>query len=96
MKYLLFGLMSFFSTLTMAQNVLNAVSPEQLRRDRENKTRVDEAGDTVSTAQDPLKYGFIEDKDNVWSKVVWEVIDLNERLRKLLYIMDYVLYRLPV
>ncbi len=86
MKYLLFGLMSFFSTLTMAQNVLNAVSPEQLRRDRENKTRVDEAGDTISTAQEPLKYGFIEDKDNVWSKVVWEVIDMNERLNQPYYL----------
>lgn len=85
MKYLLFGLMSFFSTLTMAQNVLNAVSPEQLRKDRENRTRVDEAGDTVSTAQDPMKYGFIEDKDVLWSKVVWEVIDLNERLNQPYY-----------
>ncbi|WP_313375502.1 gliding motility protein GldN [Chishuiella sp.] len=86
MKYLLFGLMSFFSTLTMAQNVLNAVSPEQLRRDRENKTRVDEAGDTISTAQEPMKYGFVEDKDVLWSKVVWEVIDLNERLNQPYYI----------
>lgn len=86
MKYLLFGLMSFFSTLTMAQNVLNAVTPEQLRRDRENKTRVDEAGDTINLATAPLEYGFIEDKDMLWSKVVWEVIDLNERINQPYYL----------
>lgn len=28
----------------------------------------------------PLPYGFIDDRDIVWSKVVWEVIDFNQKI----------------
>ncbi|MFA5620299.1 MAG: gliding motility protein GldN [Weeksellaceae bacterium] len=85
MKYLIFGLMSLMASTTFAQNVLNAMSPEELREQREQRTRVTEAGDTVSTMNDPLAYGYVEDKDIIWSKVVWEVIDLNERLNQPYY-----------
>lgn len=85
MKCLFFGIMSLVATLGYAQNVLNALSPEQLREQRANKTKVTEAGDTVSTLADPLPYGFIEDKDILWSKVVWEVIDFNEKLNQPYY-----------
>jgi len=77
--------MSLVASLGYAQNVLNAVSPEELREQRANKTKVTEAGDTVSTLAEPLEYGYIEDKDIIWSKVVWEVIDLNERLNQPYY-----------
>lgn len=70
------------STAALAQNVLNAASPEKLREQRANKIAVNEAGDSISTEADPLAYGFIEDKDIVWSKVVWETIDLKERLNQ--------------
>jgi gliding motility associated protien GldN len=73
------------ATLGYAQNVLNAMSPEELREQRANKTKVTEAGDTVSTMAEPLSYGYIEDKDIIWSKVVWEVIDMNERLNQPYY-----------
>lgn len=85
MKYLFFGLMSLMASATMAQNVLNALSPEELRQQRESKTMVTEAGDTVSTLAVPMEYGFIEDKDIIWSKVVWEVVDFNERLNQPYY-----------
>lgn len=85
MKCLFFGLLSFVASLSFAQNVLNAMSPDELREQRANKTKVSEAGDTISTVADPLAYGYIEDKDIVWSKVVWEVIDLNERLNQPYY-----------
>lgn len=61
------------------------MSPEELREQRANKTKVTEAGDTVSTMAEPLSYGYIEDKDIIWSKVVWEVIDMNERLNQPYY-----------
>lgn len=82
MKCLFFGIMSLVASLGYAQNVLNAISPEQLREQRANKTKVTEAGDTVSTLAEPLPYGYIEDKEVIWSKVVWEVIDMNERLNQ--------------
>lgn len=85
MKCLFFGIISLVASLGYAQNVLNAISPEELREQRANKTKVTEAGDTVSTLAEPLEYGFIEDKDIIWSKVVWEVIDMNERLNQPYY-----------
>lgn len=85
MKCLFFGLMSLVASLGYAQNVLNAMSPDELREQRANKTKVTEAGDTVSTMAQPMEYGYIEDKDIIWSKVVWEVIDLNERLNQPYY-----------
>lgn len=85
MKCLFFGLMSLVASLGYAQNVLNAISPEELREQRANKTQVTEAGDTVSTMSEPLPYGHVEDKEVIWSKVVWEVIDMNERLNQPYY-----------
>ncbi len=29
---------------------------------------------------DPLKYGYVDDRDIIWSKTVWELIDLDERI----------------
>lgn len=85
MKCLFFGIVSLVASLGYAQNVLNAMSPDELREQRANKTKVTEAGDTVSTEAVPMEYGYIEDKDIIWSKVVWEVIDLNERLNQPYY-----------
>lgn len=73
------------ATTSLAQNVLNAMSPDELREQRANKTKITESGDTISTLAEPMAYGHIEDKDIVWSKVVWEVIDLNERLNQPYY-----------
>lgn len=85
MKCLFVGLLTAVTTIGFAQSVLNSLSPEELREQRANKNKVTEAGDTVSTIADPLPYGYIEERDVLWSKVVWEVIDLNERLNQPYY-----------
>lgn len=33
----------------------------------------------------PLKYGYVDDRDILWSKTVWETIDLDERVNFPLY-----------
>jgi len=39
--------------------------------------------------QKPLEYGFVDDKDILWSTMIWEVIDLDERINfPLLYPVD--------
>lgn len=82
MKYLLVGLSFLMSSAAFSQNVLNAISPDQLREQRANNLVINDAGDSISTKIEPLAYGFIEDKDIIWSKVVWETIDLEERLNQ--------------
>jgi gliding motility associated protien GldN len=33
----------------------------------------------------PLEYGYIDDRDVMWQKIVWEYIDLNERINLPMY-----------
>ena len=33
-----------------------------------------------SNDEEPLKYGYVDDRDVLWSKTVWEIIDLDERV----------------
>lgn len=58
-------------------NVLNATSPEEIGV----KTAEQEQYDNSR----PLEYGFIDDKDVLWSKTVWEKIVLDERVNFPLY-----------
>ncbi|AOW21681.1 type IX secretion system ring subunit PorN/GldN [Urechidicola croceus] len=53
-------------------NLLNATIPEEIGM----KTVEQLAADNDK----PLEYGYVDDRDILWSKVVWEYIDLNERL----------------
>ncbi|UJF31134.1 gliding motility protein GldN [Kaistella sp. 97-N-M2] len=65
-------------------SILNAKSPESFRKFRE--TGMIKQGDSmVSTRITPLKYGFIEDKDILKSMVVWEIIDMNDKLNQPFY-----------
>ncbi len=62
----------------MAQaNILNAKKPEDIGR----KTEAQKALDNDA----PLEYGYVDDRDILWSKTVWEVIDLDERVNFALY-----------
>jgi len=50
-----------------------------------NAKKVDEIGfkseaQIVSEDDKPLPYGFISDRDVLWSKVVWEYVDLNQKI----------------
>ena len=79
MKKLISSCLILVSGLAFSQTILNAKSPEEFRRLREeNQTKV---GDSViSTKVEPVKYGYIDEKDILKSLVVWEIIDLNEGL----------------
>ncbi len=82
MKYLVFSLSILFSTSLWGQSILNADSPEEYRKLRKENKKLTSNGDTVAAFSDPLPYGFIEEKDELWSKVTWEIIDMNERLNQ--------------
>ena len=62
----------------MAQaNILNAKKPEEIGKKTEAQKALD--NDT------PLEYGYVDDRDILWSKTVWETIDLDERVNFPLY-----------
>lgn len=84
MKKVIFSTLFLAGSYISAQNILNAKSPEEFRKLREeNQQRV---GDSiVSTKIEPLEYGFIEDKDILRSMVVWEIIDMNEKINQPFY-----------
>ena len=50
-------------------NLLNATAPEEIGVKTEAQKEYDNAK--------PLEYGFIDDKDVLWSKMVWEKIVLD-------------------
>jgi len=59
--------------ITFAQsNLLNAKKPSDIGKKTAEQKAVDN--------DKPLEYGYIDDRDVLWSKVVWEYIDLNERI----------------
>ena len=70
--------LSFLPVSLMAQaNILNAKKPEEIGQ----KTEAQKAMDN----DEPLEYGYVDDRDILWSKTVWEIIDLDERVNFPLY-----------
>ncbi len=67
----LFALLSIGYVNAQA-NLLNAKIPEQVGM----KTPEQLAADN----DEPLEYGYIDDRDILWSKVVWEYVDMNEKI----------------
>ncbi len=62
-------------------NILNAENPSDIGQ----RTR----SQIVADEQKPLEYGFVDDKDILWSTIVWEVIDVAQRVNfPLLYPTD--------
>ena len=59
-------------------NILNATSPDQIGQ-------LSEAEKAVKKESKPLPYGFVDDRDVLWSKNTWEIIDLDERVNFPLY-----------
>ncbi|MDT0606788.1 gliding motility protein GldN [Croceitalea rosinachiae] len=68
-----------FLPISMAAqaNILNAKKPEDIGV----KTEAQIAQDNDA----PLAYGYVDDRDILWSKTVWETIDLDERVNFPLY-----------
>lgn len=58
-------------------NLLNAKTPDEIGK----KT----AAQLISDNDKPLPYGFVDDRDILMGKAVWEIIDLDERINFPLY-----------
>lgn len=75
---LLIGAVTALPISLMAQaNILNAKLPQEIGM----KTEAQKAQDNDA----PLKYGYVDDRDILWSKTIWEVIDLDERVNFPMY-----------
>jgi len=61
-----------FNSIYAQSNLLNAQKPSDIGVKTAEQLAVDN--------DKPLEYGYIDDRDILWSKVVWEYIDLNERI----------------
>jgi len=71
-------LVLLLSLTTYAQsNLLNAKAPSDIGKKTAQQKAVDN--------DKPLEYGYVDDRDILWSKVVWEYIDLNERINLPMY-----------
>lgn len=58
-------------------NILNASKPEEIGKPTEAQIAKDN--------DKPLAYGYVDDRDIMWSETIWEVIDLDERINFPLY-----------
>jgi len=67
-----------------SMSILNAKSPEAFRKYRD-MNMIRKGDSVVSTVKEPLQYGFIEDKDILKSMVVWEIIDMNDKINQPFY-----------
>ena len=77
-SFLLTILGLFIAAGAFAQaNILNAKKPEQIGVKSENHKKLDN--------DKPLEYGYVDDRDILWSKMTWEVVDLDERVNFSLY-----------
>lgn len=72
----------FCISLGYAQsNILNASSPDDI-------DRIDKEQEDLDDSK-PLPYGYVDKRDIMWSKIVWEKIDLNQKINyPLLYPLD--------
>lgn len=68
----------FGSVASYAQpNLLNAKIPEEIG--------IKSAAQLISDNDKPLEYGYVDDRDVLMGKTVWEIIDLSERINFPLY-----------
>ena len=58
--------------ISAQSNLLNATKVEQIGKQTKEKIAADN--------DSPLAYGYIDDRDILWSKVVWEFVDLNQKI----------------
>ena len=62
----------FFNTLSAQSNLLNAKVPQEVGQ--MNEQQIDAENVT------PVEYGYVDDRDILWSKTICETIDLDERI----------------
>lgn len=68
LSFLILGL----NAVCAQSNLLNARVPQEVGQLNEQQILANEVA--------PIEYGYVDDRDIVWSKTVWEVIDLDERI----------------
>ena len=70
--YLVFVTLLVSNMASAQVSLLNAKSVDQIGKN---------TPESVASENDtPLSYGYISDRDILWSKVVWEFIDLNQKI----------------
>ena len=73
MNRYLFILTIVTSTFLNAQsNILNTTKVEDIGKYYKQKLEDDN--------DRPIPYGYVDDRDIMWSKVVWEFVDLNQKI----------------
>ena len=72
----------FCTEQSLAQNnLLNAKVPQEIG--------FQNAEQLTANNTSPIAYGYVDDRDVLWSKTIWEIIDLDERINfPLLYPVD--------
>ncbi len=84
MKKYISGLLILVAGFAFSQTILNATSPEEYRKLRNDNMRI--VGDSmVSNTVTPLKYGYVDEKDIRKGVYVWEVIDMNDKINQPYY-----------
>ena len=71
------ALMLLSPNLKAQHNILNAKTPDEIGLKTEAQIAYDN--------DNPLSYGYVDDRDILWSKATWEIIDLDERVNFPLY-----------
>ena len=59
-------------SISAQSGLLNAKKPSQIGKKSKQQLAADNDG--------PIPYGYVDDRDVLWSKVVWEFIDLNQKI----------------
>ena len=70
--YFVFVALLVSSYSNSQSNLLNATEVDQIGKQTKEKIAADN--------DSPLSYGYIDDRDILWSKVVWEFVDLNQKI----------------
>lgn len=75
-----YGFLLFFAVGSAygQANILNADKPDEIGQRTEAQIEADKN-------DKPLEYGYVGDRDILWAKGVWEIIDLDERVNFPLY-----------
>jgi gliding motility associated protien GldN len=77
-KNLFLALITFGTITVSAQsNLLNAKTPDQIGKKSDAQMNSDN--------DKPLPYGYVDDRDVLFGKTVWEIIDLDERVNFPMY-----------
>ncbi|NVJ89675.1 MAG: gliding motility protein GldN [Flavobacteriaceae bacterium] len=61
-----------FSVTKAQSNLLNAKTVDEIGKKSTEQLASDNDG--------PIPYGYVDDRDIMWSKVVWEFVDLNQKI----------------